>query len=63
MAATAEHRRKHFLSTCADFIHPATKSEFKNFGVENDHLDTFLQSRMAVTYPKEWLVIEVALLL
>jgi len=47
----------------ADFIHTAAKSELENFSVENDRLDTFLQSKMAIRYPTVWLVVEMALLL
>jgi len=44
----------------ADFTHTAGKSELENFSVENDWLDTFLQNRMAIRYPKVWLVVEMA---
>ena len=46
-----------------DFIHTCVKGELENFYVADDHLDTFLRSRMAVNYPTAWSVCELALLL
>jgi len=46
-----------------DFIHPCATGELENVCVADDHLDTFLHSRMAANYPKAWSVCELALLL
>jgi len=46
----------------ADFVNTAGNSELENFSLENDCLDTFLCSKMAVNYPTAWSVVEVALL-
>ena len=45
-----------------DFIHTCSNSELENFSVADDHLDTFLRSRMAANYSKAWSVCELALL-
>jgi len=47
----------------ADCIHAAAKSQLENFSIENDQLNTFLQSRMTFCYPTVWPVIVMALLL
>jgi len=44
-------------------MYTPAKSELENFGVENDCLDTYLHSKMAINCPTAWSVVEVALLL
>jgi len=45
-----------------DFMYTSAKSELEKFSIENDCLDTFLCSKMAINYPTAWSVIEMTLL-
>ena len=44
-------------------IHTTPNSDLENFSPENDHLDTYLHSRMAVSYPTAWTVFIMVLIL